>query len=196
MNSSTLPRLAPWLMEMRALGRLAVPLAATQLAQMAVITTDLVLIGRLGKHRSPRPHWVRRSGYSAGWWAMGQPPPWPRSWRRFWERAPGTEPVARQRAHGSLGSGIAGTAAGTVLCLAEPILRLTGQTRPWRRSPRHTHRRWPLACRTFGFMVLRSFALALSRPRAPMYIMVAMIVVNLIGNYVLIFGHFGAPPLA
>jgi MATE family multidrug resistance protein len=44
-------------------------------------------------------------------------------------------------------------------------------------------------------MVLRSFATALSRPRAPMYIMAAMIVVNLIGNYVLIFGHFGAPAL-
>jgi MATE family multidrug resistance protein len=48
---------------------------------------------------------------------------------------------------------------------------------------------------TFGFMVLRSFATALSRPRPPMYIMAAMIVVNLVGNYMFIFGHFGAPAL-
>ena len=80
--------------------------------------------------------------------------------------------------------------------LAEPILRLTGQTPALATlaAPYAQALALGLPC-TFGFMVLRSFATALSRPRAPMYIMVAMIVVNLIGNYVLIFGHFGAPAL-
>ena len=48
-HTPTMPRLAPWLTELRALGTLAVPLAATQLAQMAMVTTDLVMIGRLGE---------------------------------------------------------------------------------------------------------------------------------------------------
>src|SRR4029450_6140759 len=48
-HTPTMPRLAPWLTALRALGTLAVPLAATQLAQMAMVTTDLVMIGRLGE---------------------------------------------------------------------------------------------------------------------------------------------------
>src|SRR4029450_12045437 len=48
-HTPTMPRLAPWLTELRCLGTLAVPLAATQLAQMAMVTTDLVMIGRLGE---------------------------------------------------------------------------------------------------------------------------------------------------
>src|SRR5215470_3450114 len=42
-------RLTPWRAELRALNQLAVPLTATQLAQMAMLTTDLVMIGRLGE---------------------------------------------------------------------------------------------------------------------------------------------------
>ena len=46
-----------------------------------------------------------------------------------------------------------------------------------------------------AFNVLRNFVTALSRPRAVLFIMLAMIVVNLAGNYIFIFGHFGAPAL-
>ena len=39
----------PWLTEARALIALAAPLVLTQLAQMAIMTTDIVMLGRLDK---------------------------------------------------------------------------------------------------------------------------------------------------
>ena len=38
-----------WIAELRALMKLAAPLVVTQLAQMAIMTTDVVMLGRLGK---------------------------------------------------------------------------------------------------------------------------------------------------
>ena len=46
-----------------------------------------------------------------------------------------------------------------------------------------------------AFVVLKSFAAALSRPRSVMVIMVAGVALNAITNYVLIFGKFGVPAL-
>jgi len=37
--------------------KLAVPIALTQLGQIAMMTTDLALIGRLGTKRLPRRRW-------------------------------------------------------------------------------------------------------------------------------------------
>jgi MATE family multidrug resistance protein len=80
--------------------------------------------------------------------------------------------------------------------VAEPLLRVTGQ------SPALAALAAPYVYAlagglpfAFGFMVLRSFATALSRPCAPLSIVIAMIVVNLLGNYVFVFGHWGAPAL-
>jgi len=46
-----------------------------------------------------------------------------------------------------------------------------------------------------GFQVLRSFATALNRPMAPMLVMGLAIAINALGDYALIFGHFGLPAL-
>ena len=43
------PPASPWICEARALLSLAGPLAATQLAQMAVMTTDVILLGRFSQ---------------------------------------------------------------------------------------------------------------------------------------------------
>ncbi|MEY4880237.1 MAG: hypothetical protein RJB62_1706, partial [Pseudomonadota bacterium] len=40
---------APWVAEARALGTLSLPLIATQLAHMAMPTTDLLMLGLLGQ---------------------------------------------------------------------------------------------------------------------------------------------------
>jgi MATE family multidrug resistance protein len=182
---------------MRALGKLAVPLAATQLAQMAIVTTDLVMIGRLGE--TP----LAAAALGATLWVFG--------WLVGHGPAAAVAPVVAQivgahpwdtaQARACVRMGLW---AVTVLvpplalffALAEPLLRCTGQ------SPALAALAAPyvyaLACGlpfAFGFMVLRSFATALSRPRAPLYIMIAMMAVNLLGNYVLVFGHGGVPAL-
>jgi MATE family multidrug resistance protein len=46
-----------------------------------------------------------------------------------------------------------------------------------------------------AFQVLRSFSTALSRPIPPMIVMVLAILFNAVGDYALIFGHFGLPQL-
>ncbi|HEY5347843.1 MAG TPA: MATE family efflux transporter, partial [Rhizomicrobium sp.] len=46
-----------------------------------------------------------------------------------------------------------------------------------------------------GFQVLRNFATALSRPAAPLIVMGLAVFFNALGDYALIFGHFGAPRL-
>jgi MATE family multidrug resistance protein len=48
---------------------------------------------------------------------------------------------------------------------------------------------------TLGFGVLRGFATALGRQNAVLAIAVATVIVNIIANYTLIFGKFGAPAL-
>ena len=80
--------------------------------------------------------------------------------------------------------------------MAEPLLRFTGQ------SPALAALAAPYVYAlavglpfAFGFMVLRSFATALSRPRAPLSIVLAMIAINLLGNSVFVFGHGDAPAL-
>ena len=197
MNSSTLSRLAPWLAEIRALGRLAAPLAATQLAQMAVVTTDLVLIGRLGE--TPLAAAALGSTLWVCGWLVGNGPA--AAVAPIVAQILGARPWDRARSRTSVRMGLWAVALlvpplALFFAVAEPILRLTGQSPALATlaAPYAQALALGLPC-TFGFMVLRSFATALSRPRAPMYIMAAMIVVNLIGNYVLIFGHFGAPAL-
>jgi MATE family multidrug resistance protein len=190
-------RLTPWRAEMRALGKLAVPLAATQLAQMAILTTDLVMIGRLGETS------LAAAALGATLWVFG--------WLVGHGPAAAVAPVVAQIVGARPGDTAQtracvrmGLWAVTVLVPplallfagAEPLLRFTGQ------SPALAALAAPyvyaLACGlpfTFGFMVLRSFATAVSRPRAPLYIMIAMIAVNLLGNYVFVFGHWGVPAL-
>lgn len=46
-----------------------------------------------------------------------------------------------------------------------------------------------------GFWVLRFFVLTLGRPRLTLAVTVAGIVVNALGNYLLVFGHLGFPEL-
>ncbi|MEE8439126.1 MAG: MATE family efflux transporter, partial [Micropepsaceae bacterium] len=48
-RASAFARLQPWLMEARELSRLSLPLIATQLAHMAMPTTDILMIGALGQ---------------------------------------------------------------------------------------------------------------------------------------------------
>jgi MATE family multidrug resistance protein len=45
------------------------------------------------------------------------------------------------------------------------------------------------------FQVLRNFATALERPRAALYVMVFGVAFNFLGDYALIFGHWGLPRL-
>jgi MATE family multidrug resistance protein len=48
---------------------------------------------------------------------------------------------------------------------------------------------------SFGFNVLRNFSTALGRPRPPLAIMCAGVLLNIVLDYALIFGRFGMPEM-
>ena len=188
---------AAWIAETRELLKLAWPLAVTQLAQMAIMTTDVVMLGRLGKEAM--------AGAALGntvfffTWLIGLGP---------------TAAVSPMIAHilGASPNNRAGVRAVTrmglwsVLLLSLPLsifllftkdvlLAFAQQPALAAAAGRFV---MPLClglpC-SLGYQVLRNYATALGRPNASLWVMAVTIAFNALGDYALIFGHFGLPRL-
>jgi MATE family multidrug resistance protein len=186
-----------WTVEARALAMLAAPLIITQLAQMATMTTDVFLLGRLSQTALAAAAIGNTVFYFA--WLVGGGP------------ASAVSPMiahilgARERdragVRGSLRMGlwaIAITSAPMMLVMWEtrPILLALGQAPALAAQASLFVRALTFGLPfALGFLVLRNFANALGRPRAPMWVMGATIAWNALAGYALIFGHFGAPRL-
>jgi MATE family multidrug resistance protein len=188
---------AAWIAETRELMKLAWPLAVTQLAQMAIMTTDVIMLGRLGKEAM--------AGAALGntvfffTWLIGLGP---------------TAAVSPMIAHilGASPNNRAGVRAVTrmglwsVLLLSLPLsifllftkdvlLAFAQQPALAAAAGRFV---MPLClglpC-SLGYQVLRNYATALGRPNASLWVMAVTIAFNALGDYALIFGHFGLPRL-
>jgi len=187
----------PWRREAAAMLRLAAPIIATQLAQVSIMTVDVLLLG-----------WLGPDALAAG--ALG--------WNLFFMVLVGgfgvcmaTAPMMAQ----ALGRGRGhvrdirrsfrqGLWAASLIAL--PGLLLLGQTRPVllalgqdpaMAAVAHDYvlaLAWGLLP-ALWFMVLRQFVGALQRPRAALVVQIVVLVVNAVGNYALIFGAFGMPAL-
>ena len=188
---------AAWIGETRELLKLAWPLVVTQLAQMAIMTTDVIMLGRLGK--------VALAGAALGntvfffAWLLGLGP---------------TAAVSPMIAHilGGSPKNRAGVRAVTrmglwsVLLLSLPLAVFLLFTRDvllfFAQQPALAaaagHFALPLClglpC-SLGYQVLRNYATALGKPNASLWVMAATIAFNALGDYALIFGHFGMPRL-
>src|SRR5258706_2655007 len=191
-----------WLAEARELLRLAVPLAATQLAQMVILATDTVMLGHYSKE-----------ALAAG--ALGSP-----VYFLIWLLGSGM-PMAVSaviaRVQGRHGTNVKSRDQGevrvavrmglwsvavvslpllTALIFAGPILLFFDQ------EPRlaadaalfMSGLAWGLPF-ALAFQVLRSFSTALSRAVPPLAVMALAIAWNAAFDYALIFGHFGFPRL-
>lgn len=189
--------MAAWIAEGRALGKLALPLIATQLSQMAIMTTDIVMLGRVDK--------VALAGAALGntvfflCWLIGMGPSAAVSpmiahllGARPGDRA-GVRAITRMGfwSIGFLSLPLIGILLGT-----ESILLMFDQ------QPELAHAAGQFtAILCFGmpfslfFLVQRNFVTALGRPRAALIVMVMTIFFNALGDYTLIFGHFGFPAL-
>jgi MATE family multidrug resistance protein len=184
-----------FVLEARELLRLAIPLAATQLAQMAILATDTLMLGRL----SPSALAAAALGNTVFFftWILGT------------GTANAVSPmiahaIGESRAHhhgvrASVRMGLWATALIVpplfgVLLLTRPLLLLAGENPELAAD---AGRFMSTLC--FGlpfaliFQVLRNFATSVSRPVAPMIVMLLAILFNAAGDYALIFGHFGAP---
>jgi len=191
------PRQAAWFIEARALAALAGPLILTQLAQMAIFTTDVVLLGRFSKTALAAAAIGNTVYYFA--WLVGSGP---------------ASAVAPMIAH-SLGvraNEKAGVRAAlrmglwAVAIISPPMMAVMWFARPILLG---LHQDPVLAAGagqfvgmlsfglpfTLGYLVLRNFVTALGRPNAALWVMAATIGWNALAGWALIFGHFGAPRL-
>ncbi|HEY1614752.1 MAG TPA: MATE family efflux transporter [Rhizomicrobium sp.] len=186
-----------WIAEIRALSKLAFPLVFTQLAQMAIMTTDVVMLGRVGKTALASAALGNTVFFFT--WLIAYGPvsalaPMIAHIRgaRPWDRA-GVRAVVRM---GFWSIGLLCIPLIALLLCTQPILLLLGQ-RPELAAgaARFTAMLcWGLPF-TLGYQLLRNFSTALSHPKASLWVMVAGIVFNATADYALIFGHFGLPRL-
>jgi MATE family multidrug resistance protein len=196
---NTLPRNA-WLLETRELARLAVPLAATQLAQMAILATDTVMLGHYSKEALAAGALGNAVYFLL--WLLGSGMPM------------AVSPVIAhvQGEHGDSGRDSREVRVAvrmglwSVAIVSLPLLCALIFTRPillaFHQEPRLAADAavfvtglaagLPFA---LGFQVLRSFSTALSRAVPPLAVMGLAILWNVGFDYALIFGHFGFPRL-
>jgi MATE family multidrug resistance protein len=194
---ATAEGLAGWLAEARALGKLAAPLMFTQLAQMAIMTTDIVMLGRLSATALAAATLGNTVFFFA--WLFGFGPASAVS--PMIAHAVGANPNDRTQARH-----IARMGLWSVLILSVPLMAILLFTRPiliaFDQDPKLAAMAGQFTAAlclglpaSIGYQVLRNFATALNRAMVPLIVMLAAIAFNALGDYALIFGHFGFPKL-
>jgi len=189
--------LEAWLEEARELLKLAAPLVLTQLSQMAIMTTDVVMLGRLGKTALAAAALGNTIFFFT--WLVGAGPT--AAVAPTIAHILGARPGNRAGVRNAVRMGfwamlIISVPLITLLLFTRPILLLLGQSPQLATGAgRFTAALcWGLPF-SLGYQVLRNFSTALSRPRASLYVMATGIFFNAAGDYGLIFGHFGLPRL-
>ncbi|MBI3676050.1 MAG: MATE family efflux transporter [Proteobacteria bacterium] len=189
--------LSAWLKEARALWKLALPLAATQLAQMAVMTTDIVMLGRLGKSALAAAALGNTVFFFT--WLVGTGPAAAVS--PMIAHVLGENPNDRARVRAITRMGfwavlMLSVPLGVLLLLTKPILLSLGQNEALAVSASYFVLPLTLGLAfNLCFQVLRNYSTALGKPRASLIVMSITIGFNALADYTLIFGHFGFPKL-
>ncbi|HEV2363723.1 MAG TPA: MATE family efflux transporter [Caulobacteraceae bacterium] len=183
--------------EARALIRLAAPLIASQLAQMAVMTTDVFMLGRYSKTALASAAIGGTIYYAA--WVLGAGPPAavaPMIAQALGRRSSDRAGVRQAVRMGLWAVALAAPVLMTFMWFARPLLLALHQNPVLAAGAGQF-----VSMLSFGlpfsiaFMVLRNFATAVERPRATLYVTAATIGWNALADWALIFGHFGAPRL-
>jgi MATE family multidrug resistance protein len=175
--------------------KLAMPMAATQLGQIAMMTTDLALLGRLGDHvmaAAALAHTVIIAAFTLGMGLVSAVAPL--ASQAFGARQPRL--VRRSVRVGLWAALMAGVPLTAVQFWGEDILLALGQ--PAEAAALAGRYLAGLAwCLIPGwaFIALRNFMSAVSRPEPALWITLAAIPLNGLLCYALIHGAFGAPRL-
>jgi len=191
-----------WQLEARELLRLAVPLAATQLAQMVILATDTVMLGHFSKEALAAAALGNTVYFLV--WLLGSGMPMavsPVIAHIQGEHSANVKPTDRRGVRIALRMGL-----WSVALVSLPLLAVLIFTRPillfFQQEPAlaadaalfMSGLAWGLPF-ALAFQVLRSFSTALSRAVPPLAVMALAIAWNGLGDYALIFGHFGLPRL-
>ena len=191
-----------WLLEARELLRLALPLAATQVAQMIILATDTLMLGHFSKAALAAAALGNTIFFCV--WLFGSGPTFAVSSMvaHIRGRHIGSAKPRDRRAIRA----ITRMAMWAVVLMSPPLLALLVFTRPllilFGQEPALADgAQTYISALAFGlpfalgFSVLRNFATALDRPLPPLLVMALAILINAMGDYTLIFGHFGLPAL-
>lgn len=186
---------APWLIEARALVVLAVPLVLTQLSQIAIQTTDVVMMGWLGPRELAAGALASHSFYAFFLLGLGVCS----AVAPLAAQALGAKrrrDVRRYTRQGLYAAVIVSLPVMVLLAFFAPIARLLGQD-PEIVALARPYMFMLLAGLppALGYVVLRCFCAALNRPNPPLVAMAVCIPLNGVLNYGLMFGHFGLPRL-
>jgi MATE family multidrug resistance protein len=188
---------AGWRGETLALARLGGPMILTNVGQIAIQTTDVVMIGRLG----PEALAASVLGVNVmfvlmlfGIGVIGATGPMVAQ-ELGRDRHAVREPRRTVR-QGFWVAAALGLLASLVLWQIAPLLHLLGQSPELiPAAERYTHAAmWGFAPALL-FVVLRNFIAACQRPRAGMVIMLIGVLFNALADYALIFGALGLPAL-
>jgi MATE family multidrug resistance protein len=186
---------SPWRGELVETLRLAAPLAATQLGQIAMMTTDLALLGRLGDHvvaGAALAHTVLFAAFTLGMGLVSAVAPL--ASQAFGARRPRL--VRRSVRVGLWASLLAGVPLTALQMWGEDFLLALGQP-PGAAALAGRYLAGLAWCLvpSWAFIVLRNFMSAVNRPEPALWITLAAIPLNAVLCYALVYGAFGAPRL-
>ena len=186
-----------WLGEFRAMLALAWPMVLTNLAQIALNTTDVIVVGRLGPSSLAAATLGVNLYFGLLIFAIGLVSATsPMMAEAIGRKRHVVREVRRTFRQGLWSAAIVSIPAWAVSWHADAVLRALGQE-PQLAADAHVFMRelqWgflPVLC----FITLRSFVTALERPIWAMLVTVAAIVFNIFANWALVFGHLGLPAL-
>jgi len=188
---------APWRREAWATLKLALPLALTQLAQIAMTTTDIVMLGWLSPHALAAGSlgfaiYIVFQLFTLGV-VLGASPIIAQSLGR------GRNVVRETRRSVRMGfwaAFVVGVPSVVVLWLIGPLLKTSGQDPQVAEQAADYIRTLSLCMIPFlCFIVLRAFVATFNRPRSALVVTAVGVLANGLFNYALIFGHFGMPAL-
>ena len=190
-------RARSWADEARALARLAGPIVLTQLAQMAVITTDILMLGSYSKDALASAAIGLPLFYAVWLLGFGQAV----AVSPMIAHILGDSPRNRAGVRACVRMGLWAAAMTAPFCVVAlsfgtEVLLALGEPRDLSIAAGPFVQVLSIGIPfSLGFNVLRSFSTALSHTRAPLIVSLLTIAFNAAGDYALIFGHFGAPEL-
>lgn len=188
-------RLALWRAELAETMRLAAPMALTQLGQVAMMTTDLALIGRLGDKAvaaTALAHTVLFAAFVLGMGVVSAVAPL--AAQAHGARQP--RMVRRALRVGLWASVMLGVPLTVAQLWGEDILVALGQgAEPAALAARYLNGLAWCLIPGWAFIALRNFMSAVNRPEPALWITLAAIPANGLLAYALIYGPFGLPAL-
>lgn len=187
--------LGPWRAELTETVKLAFPIALTQLGQVAMMTTDLALVGRLGGDAIAAAALAQVILFAAFVLGMGPASAVaPLAAQAFGAREP--RMVRRSLRVGLWAATIIGIPLSIGQLWGEELLLALGQEQKTAALAADYLKglAWSLIP-AWWFIALRGFMGAVNRPEPAFWITLAAVPANFVLAYLLIFGAYGAPEL-